>query len=152
MFHWLKNISHLKLLKVLFIFIYFCHRHSVQGHGLGPIKRLWHYLVRQESVQKIFVKYIFGRKTNPNQQKVVSALGQTSETSDFASYDDHYMLQQMARIYHPVKIIHKEHDAITAFCINKVICLSVVTLMLINRKNTKSIRSFYYFFMLCLSN
>ena len=88
---------------------------------MGPIKRLWHYLVRQESVQKIFVKYIFGRKTKPSQQNLASTLGQTSEPSDFASYDDHYMLQQMARIYHPVKIIHKEHDAITAFCINKVI-------------------------------
>jgi len=35
--------------------------------------------------------------------------------------NDHYLLQQMARIYHPVKIIHKEHDSISAFCINKAI-------------------------------
>ena len=45
----------------------------------------------------------------------------TSTTGgDFTAVDDHYMLQQMARVYHPVKIIHKEHDAISAFCINKV--------------------------------
>ena len=28
--------------------------------------------------------------------------------------------QQIARMHQPVKIIHKEHDAITSFCINKV--------------------------------
>ncbi len=32
------------------------------GHGLGPIKRLWMYLVRQEKVQNFFIKFIFGRK------------------------------------------------------------------------------------------
>ena len=31
------------------------------GRGLGPIKRLWQYLVRQEEVQKHFVKFIFGK-------------------------------------------------------------------------------------------
>ena len=32
------------------------------GHGLGPIKRLWMYLVRQDRVQNFFIKFIFGRK------------------------------------------------------------------------------------------
>ena len=32
------------------------------GHGLGPIKRLWMYLVRQDKVQNFFIKFIFGRK------------------------------------------------------------------------------------------
>ena len=27
---------------------------------------------------------------------------------------------QIARMHQPVKIIHKDHDAVTAFCINKV--------------------------------
>jgi hypothetical protein len=70
------------------------------GHGLGPIKRLWQYLVRQESVQKIFVKYIFGRKpkstsSGPIQMNVQAAAEPSG--AEFASYDDHYMLQQMAR-------------------------------------------------------
>ena len=28
--------------------------------------------------------------------------------------------QQLARMQQPVKVIHKEHEAVTAFCINKV--------------------------------
>ena len=35
------------------------------GHGLGSIKRLWMYLVRQECTQNFFIKFIFGRKAKP---------------------------------------------------------------------------------------
>ena len=35
------------------------------GHGLGPIKRLWMFLVRQECIQNFFIKFIFGRKAKP---------------------------------------------------------------------------------------
>ena len=47
-------------------------------------------------LQKIFVKYIFGRKPK---QPNVGVLGQMADASgtDFGSYDDHYKLQQMAR-------------------------------------------------------
>ena len=32
----------------------------------------------------------------------------------------HHYHSQLAKMHQPVKIIHKEHDAISAFCINKV--------------------------------
>jgi hypothetical protein len=34
---------------------------AAKGHGLGAIKRLWRYLVHQERVQPIFIRYIFGK-------------------------------------------------------------------------------------------
>lgn len=33
-----------------------------RAHGLGPIKRLWQFLVRQPPVQNVFVKYIFSKR------------------------------------------------------------------------------------------
>ncbi|CAL4091893.1 unnamed protein product, partial [Meganyctiphanes norvegica] len=30
--------------------------------AVKPVERLWNYLVRQEEVQDVFVRYIFGRK------------------------------------------------------------------------------------------
>lgn len=40
--------------------IYFSCRHNKRG--VKPVERLWNYLVRQEHVQEVFVRYIFGRK------------------------------------------------------------------------------------------
>ena len=31
------------------------------GSGLGPIKRLWRFLIHQEAVQCMFIRYIFGK-------------------------------------------------------------------------------------------
>ena len=31
------------------------------GSGLGPIKRLWRFLIHQEGVQCMFIRYIFGK-------------------------------------------------------------------------------------------
>ena len=42
------------------------------GHGLGPIKRLWMFLVRQECIQNFFIKFIFGRKAKPVNLKYVT--------------------------------------------------------------------------------
>ena len=107
------------------------------AHGLKPIKRLWQYLVRQEPVQKYFVKFIFGKRQVPGAAlttgclAIRSAAAGNDDTQSFASDtqtagaesdlpDSAY--QQLARMHQPVKIIHKEHDAITSFCINKVCC------------------------------
>ena len=103
--------------------------HRPTGHGLGPIKRLWQYLVRQESVQKHFVKFIFGKSNVkgglfsadlcggviPDSQSYVSDSGAADDLPDGGH-------AQLAKMQQPVKVIHKEHDAITAFCINKVTC------------------------------
>ena len=113
-----------------------CYVFRVSGaHGLKPIKRLWQFLVRQESVQKYFVKYIFGRRYHGESTfGGVQALkagneGSNVYISDNQSYISDSQLendlpdsayQQITRMHQPVKIIHKEHDAVTSFCINKV--------------------------------
>ena len=94
------------------------------GRGLGPIKRLWQYLVRQEEVQKHFVKFIFGKSNvkgglfgGDGPVEVQSFVG-GSEGGGLA--EDNTDAGQIMKMQQPVKVIHKDHDAITAFCINKV--------------------------------
>ena len=106
------------------------------AHGLKPIKRLWQFLIRQEPVQKYFVKFIFGRRyqgesTFGGMQALKSGNeGSNVYVSDNQSYVSDNQLemsempdsayQQITRMHQPVKIIHKEHEAVTSFCINKV--------------------------------
>lgn len=114
-----------------------------RGHGVSSVRRLWQYLVRQPAVQRVFVKCIFSRSAAgaaawrahsaaaaaqplalPESQSYVSRLSAeaAAETASAGYYDQPQSLQamQLARMQEPVKIIHKEHDAVTAFCINKV--------------------------------
>ncbi|KAG0712234.1 DmX-like protein 1 [Chionoecetes opilio] len=119
--------------------------------GVKAVERLWHYLVRQEEVQDVFVRYIFGRK-RPIQEPVTvhsehddtgSDMGDgvdecvTGEGSEVGaeSHQDHseggatlsegalttaHPPSQAPPTLEPVRIIHKDQDSITSFCINKV--------------------------------
>lgn len=104
---------------------------------------MWQYLVRQEPVQKYFVKFIFGRRyqgeSGFNNFQALKASGAGTEGSNIfeaqSCISDGQMetdlpdssYQQIVRMHQPVKIIHKEHDAITSFCINKVCSLILRT-------------------------
>ena len=105
------------------------------GHGLGSIKRLWMFLVRQNKVQNFFIKFIFARKSKANALQKLGNIGNNTlpTSSSFisdantaiAAMGDEDQLatavgHQLARMQQPVKVIHKEHEAVTAFCINKV--------------------------------
>ena len=102
---------------------------------MAPIRRLWQYLIRQKPVQKVFIKNIFGRHSKPSRgipesQSYMSRLSVEAAAAAAAAsgtgVDDgsiaagEYVHTQVARMHQPVKIIHKDHDAVTAFCINKV--------------------------------
>ena len=86
-------------------------------------------------MQKYFVKFIFGRRYQGESVfggiKAIKASSgnESSNVYEAQSYvSDNQMetdlpdsaYQQITRMHQPVKIIHKEHDAITSFCINKV--------------------------------
>ncbi|XP_064619402.1 dmX-like protein 1 isoform X3 [Lineus longissimus] len=74
-------------------------------HTASPCKRLWHYLVRQEYLQDVFIRYIFKKK----KMKREESSSMISDMTDGGSM----------RMVDPVKIIHKEQDIITSFCINQ---------------------------------
>ena len=104
-----------------------------RGHGVAPIRRLWQYLIRQKPVQRVFIKSIFGRHSRPSRGmpesqsymsrlsvEAAAAAASATVTDDGALATGEYVHTQVARMHQPVKIIHKDHDAVTAFCINKV--------------------------------
>ncbi|KAF6129737.1 Dmx like 2 [Phyllostomus discolor] len=68
-----------------------------------PVKRLWHFLVKQEILQETFIRYIFTKRRK--QSEVEADLGYPGGKA---------------------KIIHKESDMIMAFSINKANCNEVV--------------------------
>ncbi|XP_006895381.1 PREDICTED: dmX-like protein 2 isoform X4 [Elephantulus edwardii] len=61
-----------------------------------PVKRLWHFLVKQEILQETFIRYIFTKKRK--QSEVEADLGYPGGKA---------------------KVIHKESDMIMAFSVNK---------------------------------
>ncbi|XP_039522136.1 dmX-like protein 1 isoform X1 [Pimephales promelas] len=74
-----------------------------------PVKRLWQYLVKQEEVQETFIRNIFTKKRDLNEETDSALLDSTHN-------------QIEADLGYPggkARIIHKESDIITAFAINK---------------------------------
>ena len=76
--------------------------YSQEAAGVGVVKRLWLVLARQEAVQDTFIRVLFSRR------------GPLGLSIGSAADSDHEPPTD------PIKIIHKEQDAITAFCINQV--------------------------------
>ncbi|KAL0271823.1 UNVERIFIED_CONTAM: hypothetical protein PYX00_008798 [Menopon gallinae] len=82
----------------------------------APARRLWCYLVRQEPVQDIFIRCVFGKKRS------------LSTLLDNVTFDNVKMnggeerKHENGGVYlpEPVRIIHKEQDSISAFCLNQV--------------------------------
>ncbi|CAH1106016.1 unnamed protein product [Psylliodes chrysocephalus] len=64
-------------------------------------RNLWIYLVRQELVQDIFIRAVFGKR-------------RSSATMD------ELLPHPEPAVLEPVRIIHKEQDSIAAFCLNHV--------------------------------
>ncbi|XP_064608806.1 dmX-like protein 2 isoform X2 [Liolophura sinensis] len=88
----------------------------VNQHASLPVRRLWHQLIRQESLQDIFIRYIFKKKRAP-EDSLDAVRDGDSDTSEPPKEQD------------PVKIIHKEQDIISAFTINQANpnCISLST-------------------------
>ncbi|XP_042889042.1 dmX-like protein 2 isoform X6 [Penaeus japonicus] len=108
--------------------------------GVKPVERLWNYLVRQEHVQEVFVRYIFGRKRPAPEPTQYSDHGDddmsdvvdgidgsgTGEGGSEMGVESHHEPSEhggppsetTVQSLEPVRIIHKEQDSITSFCIN----------------------------------
>jgi WD40 repeat protein len=83
------------------------------------LRRLWNYLVREECVQDMFIRFVFGKKRSDDTMSLweYSLDGRTTKTreekdGENESEDDNPPVG-------PVRIVHKEHESISAFCINQ---------------------------------
>ncbi|XP_072743219.1 dmX-like protein 2 isoform X7 [Anoplolepis gracilipes] len=84
----------------------------------APTNRLWCYLVRQELVQDIFIRAVFGKRRSlstilENSQSVVDSVHR-------GTGEDKGSDSGTTSLPEPVRIIHKEQDSISAFCLNQV--------------------------------
>ena len=88
------------------------------------MKRLWNYLVRQEMTQPIFIRYIFGKRKilGDRPTNIVSDLDVPTNYADNVSagvptgssaHDPNAPVSS-----HPTRIVHKDQDLISAFCVN----------------------------------
>ncbi|KAK9294166.1 hypothetical protein QLX08_011144 [Tetragonisca angustula] len=85
----------------------------------APANRLWCYLVRQELVQEIFIRAVFGKRRSlssilESNQATIDNLNRGTTADDKGSDSGTTSLPE------PVRIIHKEQDSISAFCLNQV--------------------------------
>lgn len=66
-------------------------------------KRLWNYLVRQDRVQDLFIRYIFGKsRSGDANDHMMNSREDGNEPGSMES----------------IKIVHKDQDNISAFCVN----------------------------------
>jgi hypothetical protein len=71
--------------------------------------------VRQEQVQDIFIRAVFGKRRS------VSAVMNTPSVTDGMKMTEDKGSDSGTSLPEPVRIIHKEQDSISAFCLNQVI-------------------------------
>uniref|UniRef100_A0A158R4B7 WD_REPEATS_REGION domain-containing protein n=1 Tax=Syphacia muris TaxID=451379 RepID=A0A158R4B7_9BILA len=71
-----------------------------------PVRRLWAYLVRQDHLTHIFVRYLFGAK---GQKEVISSVIENQPTTD-----------SVASQPETFKIVSREHEPIAAFACSQV--------------------------------
>uniref|UniRef100_A0A224YX63 DmX-like protein 2 n=1 Tax=Rhipicephalus zambeziensis TaxID=60191 RepID=A0A224YX63_9ACAR len=84
-----------------------------------PARRLWNYLVRQEGVQDLFIRYLFSHKVTPlpDTQGQAQATKEGLTTTPGGEGDDRSI---DGGVPDPVRIIHKDQESISAFCISQV--------------------------------
>ncbi|KAK3918101.1 DmX-like protein 2, partial [Frankliniella fusca] len=93
----------------------------------APARRLWSFLVRQEAVQEIFIRCVFGKKRSMSTlldgghhisdgSPALRGGGNSSDDNKGATTVD----SAGNPLPEPVRIIHKEQDSISAFCLNQV--------------------------------
>ncbi|XP_062554540.1 dmX-like protein 2 isoform X3 [Armigeres subalbatus] len=93
----------------------------------APARRLWNYLVRIELVQDIFIRSVFGKKKpSPNvTDTTIGSITNSANDSGTPIGNESAMPQtgghtQLHNIPEPVRIIHKDQEQISAFCLNLV--------------------------------
>uniref|UniRef100_A0A8C5AAZ5 Dmx-like 2 n=1 Tax=Gadus morhua TaxID=8049 RepID=A0A8C5AAZ5_GADMO len=88
-----------------------------------PVRRLWHFLVKQEVLQETLIRYIFTKKRRQCEVRAVSISLYSFYVKTLILLYNCSPHKVEADLGYPggkAKIIHKESDIIMAFAINKV--------------------------------
>ncbi|KAM9765407.1 dmX-like protein 2 isoform 3-T3 [Menidia menidia] len=91
---------------------------KTKNHQSFPVRRLWHFLVKQEVLQETFIRYIFTKKRK--QSESLENHVDRINPNCIAGASSPFKVE--ADLGYPggkAKIIHKESDIIMAFAINK---------------------------------
>nr|XP_054588314.1 dmX-like protein 2 isoform X3 [Nothobranchius furzeri] len=91
---------------------------KTKNHQSFPVRRLWHFLVKQEILQETMIRYIFTKKRK--QSESLENHVDRINPNCIAGASSPYKVE--ADLGYPggkAKIIHKESDIIMAFTINK---------------------------------
>ncbi|XP_063104809.1 dmX-like protein 2 isoform X4 [Cavia porcellus] len=89
-----------------------------------PVKRLWHFLVKQEVLQETFIRYIFTKRRKQSE----SVEERVEQGRPYCMAEDSHAKVE-ADLGYPggkAKVIHKESDMIMAFSVNKANCNEIV--------------------------
>ncbi|XP_032686027.1 dmX-like protein 2 isoform X2 [Odontomachus brunneus] len=84
----------------------------------APTNRLWCYLVRQELVQDIFIRAVFGKRRSLS--SILESAQTVVDSVHRGTGEDKGSDSGTTSLPEPVRIIHKEQDSISAFCLNQV--------------------------------
>ncbi|XP_019697978.1 dmX-like protein 2 isoform X2 [Harpegnathos saltator] len=84
----------------------------------APANRLWCYLVRQELVQDIFIRAVFGKRRSLS--SILESAQTVVDSVHRGTGEDKGSDSGTTSLPEPVRIIHKEQDSISAFCLNQV--------------------------------
>ncbi|XP_028257116.1 dmX-like protein 2 isoform X5 [Parambassis ranga] len=92
---------------------------KTKNHQSFPVRRLWHFLVKQEVLQETLIRYIFTKKRKQS-ESVENHMDRISPHCIAGASSPYNKVE--ADLGYPggkAKIIHKESDIIMAFAINK---------------------------------
>ncbi|XP_075431786.1 dmX-like protein 2 isoform X3 [Ascaphus truei] len=89
-----------------------------------PVKRLWHFLVKQDLLQETFIRYIFTKKRK--QSESVEGSAEQVRVNYVAEDQKNKVEADLGYPGGKAKIIHKESDIIMAFAINQANCNEIV--------------------------
>ncbi|OXA37046.1 DmX-like protein 2 [Folsomia candida] len=85
------------------------------------LRRLWNMLVREDNVQDYFIRFVFGKKRAEDTMSLwemsMEARMKTSDRGEGAGEEEEE--DQASNAIGPVRIVHKEHESISAFCVNQ---------------------------------
>jgi hypothetical protein len=87
------------------------------------LRRLWNMLVREDVVQDYFIRFVFGKKRSEDAMSLweMSTDNRTMNKNENNKVGDgEESTEDEPVAIGPVRIVHKEHESISAFCVNQV--------------------------------